>query len=74
MEEITRQVGRAHRRRVFQQFLFVVGWSLFATLLIAVVGMAVPRIWALPLDRQAWDWSWIGGGIAAGFVVAGVWT
>ncbi len=74
MEEITRQVGRAHRRLVFQQFLFVVGWSLFATLLIAVVGMAVPRIWALPLDRQAWDWSWIGGGIAAGFVVAGVWT
>ena len=24
--------------------------------------------------RQIWDWSWIGGGIAAGLVVAGIWT
>jgi len=74
MEEIKRQVGRAHRRLVFQQFLRVVGWSLFATLLIAAIGLAVPRIWPLALDRQIWDWSWIGGGLAAGFVVASVWT
>jgi hypothetical protein len=74
MDEITRQVGRAHRRLVFQQFLFVVGWSLFATLLIATIGLAVPRIWALQLDRQIWDLSWIGGGVAAGFLVAGLWT
>jgi hypothetical protein len=74
MEEIKRQVGRAHRRLVFQQFLLVVGWSLFATLLVAVIGLAVPRIWVLAVDRNIWDWSWIGGGIAAGFVVAGVWT
>src|SRR5688500_5123025 len=74
MEEIKRQVGRAHRRLVFQQFLRVVGWSLFATLLIAAIGLAVPRIWALPLQRQIWDWSWIGGGITAGLVMAGIWT
>ena len=74
MEEIKRQVGRAHRRLVFQQFLRVVGWSLFATLLVAAIGLAVPRIWPLALDRQIWDWSWIGGGLAAGLVVAGIWT
>ena len=74
MEEIKRQVGRAHRRLVFQQFLRVMGWSLFATLLIAVIGLAVPRIWVLAVDRSIWDWSWIGGGIVAGFLVAGVWT
>jgi len=74
MDEIKRQVGRAHRRLVFQQFLFVVGWSLFATLLIAAIGLAVPRIWVMAVDQQAWDLSWIGGGIAAGLVMAGMWT
>jgi len=74
MDEIKRQVGRAHRRLVFQQFLFVVGWSLFATLLIAAIGLAVPRIWVLAVDQQAWDWSWIGGGVGAGLLMAGLWT
>src|SRR4029434_6824603 len=71
MDEIKRQVGRAHRRLVFQQVLCVVGWSLFATLLIAAIGLAVPRIWVLAVDQQAWDWSWIGGGVGAGLLMAG---
>jgi hypothetical protein len=74
MDEIKRQVGRAHRRLVFQQFLFVAGWSLFATLLIAAIGLAVPRIWVVAVDRNAWDLSWALGGVAAGFVLAGTWT
>ena len=74
MEEIKRQVGRAQRRLVLQQFLMVIGWSLFATLLIAVVGLAVPRLWAINVFKDTWDWSWIGGGIAAGLLVASVWT
>lgn len=74
MDEIKRQVGRAQRRLVVQQFLTVIGWSLFATLLLAAVGLAIPRLWVLHVDQQAWDWSWIGGGIAAGLVVAGIWT
>jgi hypothetical protein len=74
MEEIKRQVGRAHRRLVFQQFLYVVGWSLFATLLFAVIGLAVPRIWVIAVDQNAWDWSWIGGGIGAGLLAAALWT
>jgi DNA repair exonuclease SbcCD ATPase subunit len=74
MEEIRRQVGRARRRLVLEQFFRVFGWSLFTTLLLAAIGLAIPRIWALPLKHQVWDWSWIGGGIAAGFVVAGIWT
>jgi tetratricopeptide (TPR) repeat protein len=74
MEEIKRQVGRAQRRLVLQQFLMVIGWSLFATLLIAVVGLAIPRLWVLNVIKDTWDWSWIGGGIAAGLLVASVWT
>jgi hypothetical protein len=72
VEEIKRQVGRAHRRLVMQQFLAVCGWSLFATLLVAAIGLAIPRVWVLNIDKQIWDWSWIGGGLAAGLLLAGV--
>src|SRR5688500_10435834 len=74
MDEIKRQVSRAQRRLVLEQFLTVIGWSLFATLLLAAIGLAIPRLWAINVIQQTWDWSWIGGGIAAGLLVAGVWT
>src|SRR5262245_58382756 len=74
MEEIKRQVGRARRRLVLAQFLRVFGWSLFATLLIAAIGLAIPRLWVLSLNQQVWDWSWIGGGIGIGLLMAAVWT
>jgi hypothetical protein len=74
MEEIKRQVSRARWRLVLQQFLLVMGWSLFASLLIAVVGMAIPRIWVLAIDQRVWDVSWIAGSAAFGLLVAGIWT
>jgi hypothetical protein len=74
MDEIKRQVGRAQRRLVLQQFLMVIGWSLFATLVIAAIGLAIPRLWAINVIKDTWDWSWIGGGIGAGLLVAGIWT
>ena len=74
MEEIKRQVGRAQRRLVLQQFFLICGWSLFATLLIAAIGLAIPRIWALPIVQQTWDLSWIAGGVAVGLLIAALWT
>jgi hypothetical protein len=74
MEEIKRQVGRAQRRLVMQQFWRVFGWSLFVTLLLAAIGLAIPRIWVLNVDPQVWDWSWIGGGVGVGILMAAIWT
>jgi hypothetical protein len=74
MEEIKRQVSRARRRLILQQFVSVVVWSLFAALLIAAIGLATPKIWALSLDQQIWLASWIGGGVALGLLVAAIWT
>ena len=74
MEEIKRQVGRAQRRLVLQQFFTVFGWSLFATLLVATIGLAIPRLAVVDVPQQTWDWSWIGGGLAAGLAVAAIWT
>jgi hypothetical protein len=59
---------------IAQQFLTIVGWSLFATLLISAIGLAIPKIWPLPIIPTVWLWSWLGGGLAAGLLVAAVWT
>src|SRR5438105_403336 len=74
MEDIKRQVGRAQRRLVLQQFWRVFGWSLFTTLLLAAIGLAIPRIWVLNVDQQVWDWTWIGGGVGVGLFMASIWT
>ena len=74
MDKIKHQVAVAHHRMITQQFLGIIAWSLFATLLIAAVGLAIPKIWVLPVDAAVWTWSWVGGSLAAGLLIAGVWT
>ena len=74
MEEIKRQVNRAQRRLIGQQFLSIVVWSLFATLLLAAIGLALPKIWVMPVKADAWNYGWLGGSLAVGLVIAAVWT
>lgn len=79
MNEIQKQVSRAHRRLVFDQFLHILPWSLFTTLLVAAVALAVPKIWFIPITRseagwQLWIQSWIGGSVAVGVLIAAIWT
>ncbi|WP_254509985.1 hypothetical protein [Anatilimnocola floriformis] len=74
MEEIKRQVNRAQRRLIGQQFLSIVVWSLFATLLLAAIGLAIPKIWVMPVKADVWNYSWLGSSVAAGLLIAGVWT
>jgi hypothetical protein len=70
MDQIKHQVGRVCRRLVLEQFLRIGAWSLCATLLLAAVGLAIPKFWVLNVDLQIWQWSWIGGAAAAGLLVA----
>ncbi|MBC8875387.1 MAG: hypothetical protein H8E44_38675 [Planctomycetes bacterium] len=74
MEKIKQQVAIARRRMVFRKFLAVATWSVFATLVIAAIGLAIPKIWVLDVDPVAWMWSWIGGALGVGLLVATVWT
>lgn len=74
MEEIRKQVRRARRRMVLEQFLSIVTWALFVTLLVAVVGLAIPKLWVIGVDPQVWLWSWIGGSVGAGVLTAIIWT
>lgn len=74
MDEITRQVKKAQHRLNLERFLGIMAWSLFATLLVGAIGLAIPRLWVLPVDSQVWFWSWTGGSLALGLIVAGIWT
>jgi len=74
MEKIKHQVAIARRRMVTGKFLTVIAWSMFAVLLIAVIGLAIPEIWVLNVDPVAWMWSWIGGAVGVGLLIAIVWT
>lgn len=74
MDEIKRQVKRAQWRLNFNQFLTMVSWSMFASLLVGVIGLAIPKIWVLQIDAVVWQWSWIAGSAAVGLIVASVWT
>ncbi len=75
MEEIKKQVARARRRLVLQQFGVIVAWSLFVCLLIAAIALAVPKIWPIPtLDYSWWMWGWIGGAVGVALAVAAIIT
>jgi uncharacterized phage infection (PIP) family protein YhgE len=57
------------------QFFRILCWSVFAGWLLAVIGLAVPKIWHLNIlddaaAQSTWGWSWIGGGLLLGMLVA----
>lgn len=74
MDAITRQVGRAQRRLILEQFLSILVWTLFTALILAAIGLAIPKIWPLALNQQVWLWSWIGGALGASLLTAIIWT
>ena len=44
MNEINKQVSRAKRRLITGRFFRVLTWSMFAGLLLAAIGMVIPKI------------------------------
>lgn len=74
MEEIRRQVAAARRRLVMQQFLGILPWALLVALVIAVIGLAIPKYWIIYVDSNIWIASWMGGAVAAGLLFAIGWT
>lgn len=75
MNEINQQVNRARRRVATGKFFTMLTWAVFAGLLVAVIGMAIPKIWHLDFlqtqrNSDAWMYSWIVGGVVTGFLAA----
>lgn len=74
MNDLNKQVQHARRRLNYQQFLSIVFRVLTATMTLAAIGLAIPKIWALSVDPVVWKWSWIGGSILGGLAIATGWT
>jgi hypothetical protein len=79
MNDIDFQVARARRRLNFQNFIHVFSWALFAGLCVAVIGLAIPKLWYLSfLETQdhhdAWTISWLIGGSVLSLIAAAVLT
>ena len=73
MNEISRQVNRAKQRIFIGYFFRLLSWGLFGGLLLAAVGVTLPKIWAISAAADSnWNLYWIVGGIVAGVVFSGV--
>lgn len=72
METIRRQIASAQRRLMLQRFGRIATWSLFAMLLVAVVGAAVPKFFAVTTPAEVWTAWWAGGAVALALLVAGL--
>ncbi|MHC4178488.1 MAG: hypothetical protein ACYSWU_13335 [Planctomycetota bacterium] len=62
MNELEKQVRRAHRRLGFRRFLEVLGWCWVATLLVALALIALDMYYPLSINASSWAIEACGGG------------
>jgi hypothetical protein len=74
MDELQRQVRRASRRLLVSCLVHNLTWSLFAALLVALVAVTIRKFFPLDVAGRTWLWGWVGGCVAAGLLLAGIWT
>ncbi len=75
MDVIRQQVRRANRRLLWNQLVHAVTWSLFAALLLALVAITLPKIWALGLPSgRIWSIAWIVGAMTFGISTGVLWV
>ncbi len=75
MNQIIKQVSRAQRRMLIGRFFRIFCWAFFGGLLLAVIGLAIPKIWHLSMlateaNQTAWTWGWIGGGVLLSVIIS----
>ena len=79
MQEINKAVSIAQRRLAIGQLFSILTWAAFISLLIAAIGVAIPKIWHLGFletqdHKDAWVYSWTLGAIVIGFIVTAIVT
>jgi hypothetical protein len=74
MDQLQKQVARAARRLVLEQFLGRLVWCLLGALTIAAAAIAVPRVFVLSNLPANWDMAWLAGALGAGLLLALGWT
>ncbi len=61
MDPIRKQARTARRRLVIERFLGFLPWTLTISLLVALVGIAYPKVFPLEVDPTVWVSSWLIG-------------
>ncbi len=79
MKDVNRQVNQARRRLNANRFLSIFAWSLFTGLLVAAVGLVIPKIWHLSFlgsqnSADFWTAGWLIGGGVLSLVAAALLT
>jgi hypothetical protein len=74
MELITRQINRARRRLLLQQFINITALWLFALLMVAAVAVLMPKVWAMEVDPSRWMSTWLLGAIGVSLFGAALTT
>ena len=74
MDQLRKQVARARRRLIIEQFLRRLVWSLLTALGLAAVAVALPRVVAIENLPERWDAYWLAGGLIAAVLSAAGWT
>jgi len=75
VNEIQKQVGRVQRRLLFQRFVQLTSWLLFAALFVASIAVLIPKIWAVsfldqPATLSTWSWTWVAGTAALALIAS----
>jgi hypothetical protein len=74
MDQLRKQVARARRRLIIEQFLSRLIWCLLGALSLAAIAIAVPRVAVIEGLPTNWDYGWLVGGFAAAVIFAATWT
>jgi hypothetical protein len=74
MEKLRKQVQRARRRLILEQFLSRLVWCLFAAFGVAALAIAVPKVIVLTGLPANWSAVWLASAAGAGMLAAVVWT
>ncbi len=74
MDPITKKSKAARRRMIVSRFLAFLPYSLSAMLLVAAVGVMLPKVIVLQVDSQIWYTSWLASAAFVGLLVSAVMT
>ncbi len=74
MNQLHRQVQRAYWRLFWTRLTGSLTWTLFATFSVALIAVAIPKIWPLAVDGTTWTIAWLAGAAVLGVTSAIAWT
>lgn len=74
MDQLRKQVARARRRLIIEQFSGRLIWCVLAALVVTAIAVAVPRIIAIENLPERWDLNWLYASLGCALAATIAWT